>query len=146
MSHYPQPLPRIQHLASSTLPAAGAFTSQALYKPDGGLPRLISFWVTYTRGADGGYPRFRVEWSNGTETSAADLVIDDTLDVATPPFGRQNGYIHEVDGPAPANGDPIEYRVIMEDHGGAIGVRLLVAEAGVTGTPGVCSIAIGGRY
>jgi hypothetical protein len=133
---------RTVHLASVALPAAGAFTTQAVYAPVSGLSRYIAFWVTYTRGAVGGFARFKVEWGNGTET-ATELIIDETL-TATAPTARQSGYLYELDGPVPANASALSYLVILENTIGATTVALRSAEAGVTGTPGTIAIATTG--
>jgi hypothetical protein len=139
----PAVVARTVHLASAALPAAGAYSAQALYAPGAGLSRYIAFWITYTRGTANGRPKFKVEWSNGTETAATELVIDETLTTSAP-SASQNAYLSEILGPAPANGSAVTYLLVLQNNVGATGVRLLAAEAGVVGTPGTCAIAITG--
>lgn len=132
---------RSVHLAAGALPAAGAFTAQAAYAIPSGLGEITA-WVTYTRGAAGGFPIFHVMWGNGTETGQ-DVNIDSAVTV-TQPQGRQNVYEQELAGPQPSGAGAITYAVAIRVPRGATAFQMLAAEAGVTGTPGTIAIAIAG--
>lgn len=137
-------IPRVAHLASAALPAAGAFTSQAAYSiPDG--VRGVAFYVTYTRGANGGYPKARLMIGNGTEEGPP-LLLDGTI-TSAPPYGQRAGYIDEIKpGPTPADGSAITYVIYWTVTAGETTIRLLLAEAGVTATPGTAAIGLTAQY
>jgi hypothetical protein len=137
----PATVARSVHIASAALPAAGAFTSQGAYTPAAGVARFVSFWITYTRGAAGGYPKFHLEWGNGTETA---LEVSFGEASAVQPYLQQNVYQGELLGPTPTDGNAISYVLTVENTKGATQVRLLAAEAGITATPGTIAIAITG--
>jgi hypothetical protein len=126
-------------LASQELPAAGAFTAQALQSIPQGTKR-VTYAVTYTRGAAGGFPVFRHEASNGTETMRSVLQNDGSL-VVTQPDGRVNVQLEELAGPQPADGTAITYELTYVLGANITATRLLVAEAGVVGTPGTIAVA-----
>jgi hypothetical protein len=132
---------RTVHLASAALPAAGAFTAQAAFAVSSGVGE-IAFWVTYTRGAAGGFPIFHVLFGNGTE-EGQDITVDATI-VPTAPQGRQQFYMQELAGPIPAGAGAIDYVIPVRIPRGATTVRMLAAEAGVVGTPGTIAIALAG--
>lgn len=133
---------RAVHLASQTLPAAGAYTSQALYTLPTGI-RRVAFWVTYTRGAVNGRASFHLQWGNGTETSG-DIVLDAGGGAVSNEFLRTDFGIGELRGPQPPSASAINFVIAAEAPPGATAVRLLVAESGATGTPGTIAVAVTG--
>lgn len=137
-------IPRVAHLASAALPAAGAFTSQTAYAiPDG--VRGVAFYVTYTRGAVGGYPKARLMIGNGKEEGPP-LLLDGTI-TSSAPYGQRAAYIDEIKpGPTPADGSAITYVIYWTVTAGETTIRLLLAEAGVTATPGTAAIGLTAQY
>lgn len=131
------------HLASGVLPAAGAYTNQTA-APVVQSQASICATVTYTRGASGGFPRFRPMWSDGT-TEAQGTVLNTAIDLSSPPAGRQSAYLWEIDGPAPSGAGAVSFTLSFDVQPGATTFRLLAAEAGVTASPGTCAIALAGQ-
>lgn len=135
-------LGRRVHLAASALPGAGAFTAQA-FTPVPIATKRITYWVTYARGAAGGFPAFRAQWTNGTEL--ANEAVEDLASLAiAQPFGSVNVLQQEILGPAPADDSGLTYPLVFEVPDASIGVRLLAAERGAPGTPGTIAIALTG--
>lgn len=140
-------IPRTSHLASAALPGAGAFTAQGFFSIPPGTQR-ITFLVTYQRGAAGGKPLFQLEWTDGTTTSRD--TVDDTSYVLSPdvvngPNAQNQIYLHQPLGPVPSDGSAISYDIETTVKAGKTGVRLLMAEAGVVGSPGTASIFLTGQ-
>lgn len=135
-------LPRQIHLASQALPAAGAFTSQNFFSIPAGTKDLV-FFIRYTRGAAGGQPLFRAEIDNGSEQSRY-IITDQNSLAITAPEGLFNFYLSEPQGPVPADGSAINYVLEYLIRGAPLGIRLLVAESGVTATPGTIQITLTG--
>lgn len=127
------------HLASGALPAAGAFTAQALQAIPAGVKR-VTYAVTYTRGAAGGFPVFRHESNNGTETMR-NIVVNEASLTVTQPDGRLDFTQEELAGPQPADNVAITYELTFVLGADIKSTRLLAAEAGVIGTPGTIAIA-----
>lgn len=134
---------RAVHLASAALPAAGAWTSQTAYAIPVGV-KAVSFIVTYTRGAVGGQARHRIVAGNGTET--ADVLLVDPVIVTTQPYGAQAAYGQVINGPIPASDTAYSYELTIPITGGWTTLALLMAEVGVTGTPGTGAIALTAGY
>jgi hypothetical protein len=66
---------------------------------------------------------------------------------ASAPYGQRAAYIDEIKpGPTPADGSPITFVVYWTVTGGETTIRLLLAEAGVTATPGTASIGLTAQY
>lgn len=132
------------HLASQTLPAAGAYTAQAYIDLPPGT-KLINFWITYTRGDAGGQPVFKLQWGNGTEVDANELLQQDaglaiTNDEAEIPLFNERPLL-----PPPPDANPQVYTLPVQVLDmGARKLRLLVAEKGAPGTPGTVAIAYTG--
>lgn len=132
----------LAHLASGALPAAGANTSQAA-APITPHHKAITVSTTYTRGAAGGFVRLTPMWTiGGAEVQGT--VKDEMLDTSTAPYGQQSIYQHQVNGPQPQSASALTFPFTFEVPAGATAFRALAAEAGVTGTPGTCSIALSG--
>lgn len=134
-------LDRTQHRSETTLPASGNYSSQGAYTIPFGITR-ITYVVKYIRGGTGGYPRFRPKWGNGTE-EADEITLRSAMTVAGH-RARQKFYVQELEGPVPPNGSALTYSLPFEVPAGMTECRLLVAEAGNTGSPGTCGIAIVG--
>jgi hypothetical protein len=132
-------VPRTAHLATGVLPAGGAYTGQPAYSIPRGI-RDVTFYVTYTRGAPGGYPSVRLLWGDGT-TESQETIID-VHTSGTEPTSAQNLFLQEMNGPVPADGNPISFIVEGSVPGGASTARLIVAEKGAPGTPGTAGITL----
>lgn len=132
---------RAVHLASQTLPGAGAFTSQATFSVPSGVGE-ITFWVTYTIGAAGGFPLFRLLFGNGTE-EGNDVVLNTAIAVAQP-FGTQQIFEQTIEGPHPSSGAAINFVIATRVPRGATTARIVAAEGGVPATPGTIAIALAG--
>lgn len=130
---------RVVHF-SGALPAGGAFTNQAPFSIPSGI-RCVTFYITYTRGADGGFPLFRLLWGNGTEETQSTLIDTDFTTLSTV-ASSQDMFLNDLKGPVPTNGNPIHFTLETGVPGGATTVRLLAAEGGVVGAPGTVSISL----
>lgn len=127
------------HITSSTLPAAGAFTSQSLAAIPEGHTR-VTYVVTYTRGADGGFPLLRVKWGNGSDIFHSIVTVKQSVPVGA--FARRTILLEELQGPAPVDGTPITFEIPMRVPTGATTCQLIAAEGGVVGTPGNIEISL----
>lgn len=132
---------RVVHLASSTLPAAGAYTTTTAYTlPDG--TKSVTFWNTYTRGAAGGYALHQVQWGNGTESAAPEGILSTALAI-TQPSGQSQLVCGIIEGPHPSGAGALMYPPLtVSVPAGVTTVRMVSAEAGVVGTPGTLLTAI----
>lgn len=135
-------LNRTVHLDSQVLPAAGVFTSQLFQTIPNGT-KQVTFWVTYTRGAAGGFPAFRTQWSNGVE-QGFDMVEDVASLAVANPIASTNVYQHEILGPAPSSNTAIVYPLVFSVPDNTTSIRLIAAERGVPGTPGTILVALTG--
>lgn len=135
-------IPREEHLAAQVLPAAGAFTAQGFAELPSGTRELI-YWVTYTRGAAGGYPVFDAQWGDGVD-EGSELVLDEGSFAAAAPLGNFNVYIGRILGPAPADGNPVQYVLSYIVPYGASLARLRVSEGGDIANPGTIVVAYTG--
>lgn len=135
-------IPRIIHLASAALPAAGAFTAQTLFDVPPGMTDL-TFYVTYTRGAVGGFPAFRLQTGNGIELSRPTLIDGSSLAIVQPD-GTVTLAMAELVGPTPSGAGAIDFTLEYCIKQGVTQLRLTAAEAGVEGTPGTMQITLTG--
>jgi hypothetical protein len=133
----------VAHTASAALPAAGANTNPTAF-PLSARHKRISAVVFYTRGAAGGYVRLTPKWTFGSAGEIQGTVINETLDESTVPQGDQTLDLHRVKGPQPQDGTALGFSFEWTVPAGATAFRVLAAEAGVTGTPGTCSIKLSG--
>lgn len=135
------------HLASGPLPAAGAYTSQDYIDLRPGTT-LIVFWITYTRGGADGQPKYRIQWGNGVETNADELLQQDAGLTITNDEGEIPYFLERPIGPPPPDDNPRTYvlPISVKDCWGAKQLRLLVAEKGNEGAPGTIAIAYTGSY
>lgn len=132
-------VPRTVHREFLPLPAAGAYTDQPVWRIPQGI-RRVTFYVTYQRGAAGGYAALRLMWGNGQEESQETLVDCEIL--VEGDESSQHLYLQELDGPVPPDSSPITFILQTTAPGGARTVRLLAAEEGVPGSPGVLGITL----
>lgn len=134
---------RVPHLVSAALPAAGAWTAQQAFEIPQNITSL-NVWITYTRGAAGGRPRLRPLFGDGVE-EARDAFVETSATATTSADVAQAVFAHDIDGPAPADGNPVTFELPFEVPPGATTFRLLASEAGVTGSPGTLAIFLTGR-
>lgn len=133
-------IPRQIHLPQQVLPINGAFTNQVGFPIPTGV-RNISFYISYTRGAPGGYAAFKLMWSNGTEEIQETILDLDINDVNTANIS-QNLYLQNLNGPEPVDDNTISFVVHTKDPGGSTFVRLLAAEKGNVAFPGTIQISL----
>lgn len=132
-------VPRTVHLEYLQLPAGGAFTTQPSWHIPQGI-RRVTFYITYARGAAGGYASLRLMWGNGQEESQETLV--DCEITVNGDESSQNLFLQELDGPVPPDSSPITFILQTTAPGGARTVRLLAAEEGMPGSPGTLGITL----
>jgi hypothetical protein len=120
-------LPPVEHLASQVLPAIPTYTTQAVFTfPTTGVQR-VCFWITYTRGADGGFPSFRVQFQDGDGNSYRAMIHDKTTITVVQPEGDVNVYQETLDGPQPADDTAVRYYLEFTVPAAATAVRLQMA-------------------
>jgi len=133
---------RSSHMASATLPAAGAFTSPTAYTiPEG--QSGITAYVSYTRGAVGGQVVLQPKWGNGTETAQETGAVSNADSGGTV---RQTISLFEILGPVVNTASAVVFKIEFVVPPGATTFTLPAAEVGVTGTPGTAAIALTGKY
>jgi hypothetical protein len=134
-------IPRTVHIPDGTmLPTGGACTDQAVYDIPDGI-RNISFYTAYTRGAVGGYPKFRLLWGNGVEETQ-ETMIDMNYDVLSPSTVAQGMYLQNLTGPIPDTDNPVNSILHVCVPGGATTARLLACEEGTPATPGTIGVTL----
>lgn len=134
------------YLASQELPAAGAFTTTQTKAVPLGTKR-VTFWVTYTRGAAGGYPLFRPYFFGGSGGTVQGrlAVLDLSSFAAAAPEGTTNFYLETLRGPAPADDLAIRFQLTFELPAYASFIDLFCAEGGAVGTPGTIEVDYTGQ-
>jgi hypothetical protein len=134
-------IPRTVHISLGYLPPSGSFTDQPYYVIPKGI-RKVAFYVTYIRGAAGGYAVLRLMWGDGT-TEAQETLVDTSISDTSPdPYAPQNLFLQEMNSPAPTNGSPVSFIIESGVPGGSQTVRLIAAEKGVPGAPGMLGITL----
>lgn len=136
----PFEIARVVHLITQNLPAGGAFTDQPAYAIPSQI-RRVAFYITYSRGAVGGRASFRLLWGNGVEETQSTLLDQDFVEASTA-VSNQDLYLNDLRGPIPVNANPVNFTIEASVPGGAKTVRILAAEIGVVGAPGVASITL----
>lgn len=131
---------RVVHLSTQFLMAGGAFTNQPVYQIPAKI-RMITFYISYTRGAAGGYPALRLLWGNGTEETQSTLINSDFITLSSL-RSQQEMFLEDLKGPVPDSNDIIGFTIETTVPGGATTVRLLAAEGGVIGAPGTIGITL----
>lgn len=134
---------RAAFMASAALPAAGAYTTTTAYAIPDGVQR-VTFYCTYTRGAAGGFPKFRCDVGNGNETASV-VTVDPSIAV-TQPKGLQLAYISEINGPEPQDASAVVFALTYSVAAGETTIALQAAELGITATPGTLAIALTAGY
>lgn len=128
------------HIQTGPLPDSGSFTTQNAFPIPTGI-RKFAFYVTYSRGAERGYPVFRLLWGNGVEETP-ETVLDSDINPGGSPFVSQNLFVQDLYGPTPVSDDPVTFVLYASTPGGATTVRLIAAEKGVPATPGTIGITL----
>jgi hypothetical protein len=130
---------QVIHLSEQVLPFGGSYTNQLAYHIPSGIREMV-FYVTYRRGAPGGFPLLRLMLGNGV-----DEVRSTMIDVNFNPLGPvsyQNLYQNDLIGPVPDSDDPITFNVQISVAGGIKTARLLVSESGMVGSPGTIYVTL----
>lgn len=133
-------IPRVVHLLTQNLPTGGAYTQQPPYLIPSRI-RTIIFYITYTRGAAGGFGLFKLMWGNGTEEIQSTMIDLDYHGI-NPANSMQDMYVNVLKGPEPIDNNPVSFGIEAKIPGGSTTVRLLAAEGGVLGAPGVVTITL----
>jgi hypothetical protein len=136
---------RFSHRDSAALPGAGAYTTaQAWHTLEDQSVTEVTFYLTYTRGAAGGYPQFRVELGNGTESGVEQVIAESPTIVGA--VATRSIYDETLDVQAlhPSDANAVTRPVTLQIPRGTKKIRLLAAEVGVVGTPGTCAITVVG--
>jgi len=126
-------------IASAALPLLSAFTPGVADLPPG--TKRVTCWITYTRGAAGGYPAFRA--SSRPVASGAyhrTPILDLSSFAAAAPNGAMNFYLEQLLGPIPADAAAITYELTFLIPANAVQFQLEVAELGVPATPGTVAV------
>jgi hypothetical protein len=141
----------LANLQSRALPASGAYytgsTAAALQgewvaNHDGGP--TISFRVTYTAGASGGYPVMKVVWTV-LDASASEVTMIDTITTAAASGGVCTTDVATNKLVALTDGSSTACDVVYVVPRDAVKVQVQVAELGNTGTPGTVTVDMFGR-
>lgn len=126
-------------IASAALPDAGAFAVGQTSLPGG--TKRVTAWITYTRGAAGGFPAIRASTRPSLTSSwYRTPILDLSSFAAAAPEGRENFYQEELLGPIPADANPIRYELTFVLPANAAQFQLELAERGVPGTPGTAAV------
>lgn len=133
-------IPRTIHIPTGPLPAGGVFTSQNQY-PIPNAVRKIAFYITYTRGAVGGFAIFKLLWGNGTE-EIQETIWDQDIQNDDSAHATQFLFLQNLEGPIPIDDVPLTFILYATLPGGSNRVRLLAAEKGVPGSPGIIGITL----
>ena len=144
------------HIASVTLPAAGAWKADATAS---GLPgawrnttpgaRYITVIVTYTAGGSGGYPKIRAVWTHAAAEAGGSIrrPRDTTTDgsaTASAPNITVNNYATVVNMKGLTDGVSEVNSIVLQVPPDAAAVKIECAEVGATATPGTIIIDIDG--
>jgi len=135
-------IPRSVVLPSQVLPVGGGFTSQSSFPIPKGV-RRVSYYVKYTHGVTGGYPVVRLMWGNGVEETQS-TIIDASFSAFDGVLAANQMRLNDLVGPIPSDDNPIYFMIESTVPGGATTTRLLIAEAGQIGVPGLAEISLTG--
>jgi hypothetical protein len=132
---------RTTHRVEQALPNGGVYTDQAMESLPAGV-RQLNMLITYERGAEGGYPKFQMQWGTDEDTTSgfSELIRDLAQFVGSGAIGSAPTYIEETYGPVPQSASPLKYTLTFTVPYGATKFRLIAAEQGVTGTQGTLTI------
>lgn len=131
---------RVVHLPTTNLPPGGSFTDQPAYQIPNQVHK-IAFYISYARGAAGGFGVFRLLWGNGTEETQSTLINLDFVQI-NGQSSFQETFLNDLKSPAPQTDEPINFLIETTVPGGARTVRLIAAEGGVIGAPGTVAITL----
>lgn len=136
----PYEIPRTVHLPTGPLPLGGAFTDQPCWKIPERI-RNITFYGSYVRGTAGGFPIFRLLWSNGVEETQ-ETMVDMDFEVLSSAQSNQDIYLQNLTGPVPDTDAPVNFILHVCVPGGATCARLIAAEKGATASPGTLGLTL----
>lgn len=128
------------------LPAYPTFTpGSAATAPLG--TKKWTWWVHYTPGADGGFPRFHILVGNGNDYGSSIVLDAANFNITNSPFGTTPFYLEEDDGPPQdvADGERIYSITLINLPAAGTQVGLAVSEAGIPATPGTAQIYYTGQ-
>lgn len=143
------------HIASVTLPAAGAWKTDAAAQ---GIPgswresrgtKSVSVLVTYTAGASGGYPKIRPVWTHvsgadgTTQFLARDTTNNGTATASAPNITVDN-YLSVFALKGLTDGSAEKASVMLIVPPDAVALKIECAEVGNTGTPGTILVHLDG--
>lgn len=131
---------------AGVLPAYPTFTlGSVILMPLG--TKKVTWWVHYTPGADGGFPRFHILVGNGTDYGSSIVLDASNFTTANAPFGTTPFYLDEEDGPPQtvAGAERIYSITLLNLPAACTQVGLAISEAGVPGTPGTVSVFVTGE-
>jgi hypothetical protein len=129
------------HLATTVLPLNGIYTSQNKFPVPTGVKK-ITFYITYTRGAPGGYAVFRLLWGNGVEEIQETVLDMDMVDEGNDAHVGQNLFAQDLFGPSPNDDNPLSFILYTSVPGGVTTARLIAAERGMPLQPGIIGITL----
>ena len=135
-------IPRTNYFISQVLPGGGTFLVGGTFEFPWGT-NVITFYITYTRGAANGQPQFQVEIGNGVELCRTTIVDSSSLAISAP-NASVDIYLERVDGPAPADANAICYILRVCPQMGERTIRLSARELGVVGSPGTIAAVLTG--
>lgn len=131
---------RVVHLPVGPLPNNGVFTDQNKYQIPTGITK-ITFYLSYKRGAPNGYAKLKLLWGNGVEETQ-ETVIDISIDQSPGPYVTQPLYLQDIQCPIPTDDLTINFMIHASIPGSSKTVRLLAAEQGIPGIPGILGITL----
>ena len=143
------------HIASTALPAAGAWKADATPASlpgnwrEGPGARYITAIATYTAGGSGGYPKIRPVWihaaatTGGSDRRPRDTTTDGSATASAPNI-TVNNYATVVNLKGLTDGVSEVNSLVLQVPPDAVAVKIECAEVGATGTPGTIIIDIDG--
>jgi hypothetical protein len=126
-----------EYRASAALPGSGAYSTEARLALPAGA-RSFELLTRYTRGAEGGSWKARLEWYPECAQATpflARLVNESSPTYATPTMTVQEGDA-VLQSPVASGAGAIDATRTIRVPDGMVAVRVSFAEVGVTGTPG----------
>lgn len=144
----------LPHIVSRTLPASGAYYTDATplalrgsWGANTGDVARIAVLITYTRGASGGYPKFRPVWSfaGASTINARDTAYSGTSTVSS---GEVQADLYRAAVLMKNFSDLSSAEsavVVLDVPPGATHLKIEPAEVGVTATPGTIVVDIDGE-
>ncbi len=141
-------IPLTEYFPAAALPAFPVFTPASVVTVPLGTKKF-TWWVRYTPGANGGFPRFRVIVGPGDPIYFGSGIVLDaaSFNIANVPFGTTPFYMEELDGPPcnVADGTRVYCITLLNLPAACSQLALQTAEAGVPATPGNAHVAYTGE-